>query len=60
MAKPCSVCHGSGQLRCTTCGGVGSYAGVPSGIEAMLQPCPTCNGTGKTPCATCEATGKVK
>jgi DnaJ-class molecular chaperone len=59
MAKPCSACHGSGQLTCKTCGGGGSYAGDPAVIEAVLQPCPTCKGTCKTPCATCEGTGTV-
>ena len=55
----CDMCRGSGQVTCKTCAGVGSYAAVPLGVEAMLAPCPKCNATGKTPCPTCKGSGQT-
>src|SRR5688500_18896396 len=46
----CGTCKGSGRVTCDTCGGIGSYAGVPLGVDALLQPCPTCEGKGRTVC----------
>lgn len=42
VTAPCALCQGSGQARCSVCGGAGSVDGM-----LMHTPCDQCGGTGK-------------
>jgi len=66
-AAPCDQCNGSGakagtgQKRCTTCGGSG-HVTSSRGFFSIRQACPSCNGAGvvvESPCPKCSGEGRV-
>ena len=50
--RACSNCAGTGQIKCTRCGGWGKSG-------AFGEPCPLCRGRGLMSCPTCGGRGSV-
>lgn len=64
----CTTCSGSGaaagsgNVMCSTCGGIGQVASN-QGFISIRRTCPTCSGSGvmiENPCASCKGEGRKK
>lgn len=49
----CNVCHGEGEVSCTSCLGTGGF-----GVGMFYSRCVWCGGAGKFRCSTCDGTGE--
>ncbi len=67
--EECDECHGSGghgEVKCSTCNGLGVIREEQRSIFGIMQTqktCPKCRGTGKTfkeICSTCHGEGRVR
>lgn len=64
----CSICSGSGaatgsgNVMCSTCGGIGQVASN-QGFISIRRTCPSCSGSGvmiENPCSSCKGEGRKK
>lgn len=51
----CNVCHGDGEVTCSSCWGTGS-----SGFGFYSMSCFACGGAGKVECSTCKGLGYIE
>lgn len=51
----CNVCHGDGEISCSSCWGTGS-----SGFGFYSMSCFACGGTGKVACSSCNGLGYIE